>query len=95
MITRGVGWDEDKTMLFVPRWVIRVGLTKNQQEVGQVAIGDKHFAAVDDIGIFFFTAAVTAWVTSHPASGSVIAVPMMTSPVTRRGSHVCFCSSLP
>ncbi|MBW2249410.1 MAG: hypothetical protein JRF60_01955, partial [Deltaproteobacteria bacterium] len=38
------------------------------------------------------TAVVTAPVTSHPASGSVMAVPIMASPATSFGNSVSFCS---
>ncbi len=40
------------------------------------------------------TAVVTAPVTSHPASGSVMAVPMIASPAARRGSRALFWLSL-
>ncbi len=40
-------------------------------------------------------AAVTMAATSEPKSGSVTATAFITSPDARRGSHVCFCSSVP
>ena len=33
--------------------------------------------------------------TSEPKSGSVTMIPTMSSPLAMRGSHVCFCSSVP
>ena len=72
-----------------------VGARPHDRDVGHRAVGDPHLLAVQDPVVAVAARAGAHAPGSEPASGSVRPKQPIASPAAMRGSHSCFCSSLP
>ena len=73
----------------------RLGLRRDAIKIGVDAVGDEHLGAVEHVLIAVAPSDGADALTSEPASGSVTATAVMTSPAMIRGIHWRFCAALP
>ncbi len=74
--------DKDNAASFMDILDLRVRHGIDEQILRVAPVCNEHLRTVDDVTVPFFSARVFTSVTSLPASGSVMAVPMIASPET-------------